>query len=46
MSMSDTCRHGRPLPCPYCAAYIRAADYWEMKRWLAELRRKGKRRAS
>lgn len=38
------CRHGREAPCPYCAARIRPDHYWEMVRWLNELKRKGKRR--
>ena len=40
------CPHGRRYPCAYCMARIEARHYWEMVRWLAELRRKGKRRAS
>lgn len=38
------CKHGRTGTCAYCAARISAAHYWEMIRWTAELRRKGRRR--
>ncbi len=38
------CRHGREAPCPYCLCRIPADAYWEMVRWLNELKRKGKRK--
>ena len=37
-----TCRHGRHWPCASTACRTsRARDFWEMVRWLDELRRKG-----
>lgn len=45
--MTTTCRHGRIGTCAYCLARISPHDFYEMMRWRAELRRKGKlRRAS
>jgi hypothetical protein len=44
--MTATCRHGRTPPCAYCLARIQARHYWEMVRWLNELKRKGRRRAT
>lgn len=36
------CRHGREGTCPYCLCHISPHDFYEMMRWRAELRRKGK----
>ena len=44
--MKDTCRHGRVGTCAYCMAKVRADHFYELMRWRAELRRKGKLRGS
>lgn len=44
--MTTPCRHRRTGLCVYCLCRVSPFDFYEMMRWRAELRRKGKRHGS